>query len=101
MIPVRKKRNPAWNLQVNDVVMMLYKGNLVDDYRLAKVTEIFPDNKGLVRTVQVSYSKRDKREPYNVYRSKGLVSEKIAVQRLSLLQAADENIVDEECESQG
>ena len=99
LIPVRKWKNPAKNLQVNDIVMMLYKGNLVDDYRLAKVTEIFPDDKGLVRTVKVSYSKRDKREPYNVYRSKGLVSEIIAVQRLSLLQAADENLVDKESES--
>ena len=70
--------------------MMCYKGNLVDDYRLAKVTKVYPDMKGLVRTCEVSFRKRDKREPPEVYRSKGLVTEKIAVQRLSLLQAAGE-----------
>ena len=74
-----------------DVVMLNYKGNLVDDYRLAKVTEVFPDEQGLVRSVQVSFRKRDKREPVEVYRSKALVSEKVGVQRLSLLQAVGED----------
>ena len=74
--------------------MMLYKGNLVDDYRLAKVTQVFPDEINLVRTVEVSYRKRIKKEPKEVYKSKGLVAEKIAVQRLSLLQAVDEELAE-------
>ena len=47
---------------------------------------MFPDERNLVRTVEVSYRKRIKKEPREVYKSKDLVTEKIAVQRLSLLK---------------
>ena len=42
---------------------MEYKGNIKDDYRLAVITEVFPDPKGLVRTVTVRYRQKVKREP--------------------------------------
>ena len=96
LIPCKKWKKASRNLQVGDIVMMLYKGNLVDDYRLAKVTQVFPDERNLVRTVEVSYRKRMKKEPSEVYKSKELVSEKIAAQRLSLLQAVDEQLADGE-----
>ena len=62
----------------------------MNDYRLAMVTEVFPDERGIVRTVRVSYRKRDRREKPEVYRSKPLVTEIIGVQRLALLQAVGE-----------
>ena len=96
LIPCKKWKKASRNLQVGDIVMMLYKGNLVDDYRLAKVTQVFPDERNLVRTVEVSYRKRMKKEPSEVYKSKDLVTEKIAVQRLFLLQAVDEQLADGE-----
>ena len=92
----KKWKNASRNLQVGDIVMILYKGNLVDNYRLVKVTQLFPDERNLVRTVEVSYRKRMKKEPNEVYKSKDLVTEKIAVQRLSLLQAVDERLADGE-----
>ena len=49
------------------------------------MTETYPDKKGLVRTVSVSYRRRDSREDPLVYKSKPLVEEKVSVQRLSLL----------------
>ena len=91
LIPCRKWKDKKRNLRVGDVVMMVYKGNLVDDYRLAMVTQVFPDERDIVRTVEVSYRKRSKRESPEVYRSKPLVREKIGVQRLSLLQAVGED----------
>ena len=78
------------NLTVGDVVMMRYKGNLGEDYRLAMVTKVYPDDRNMVRTVQVSYRRRDSREEPEVYRSKPLVCEDVGVQRLALLQAAGE-----------
>ena len=80
------------NLQVGDVVMMNYPGNIQDDYRLAKVTKVHPDKLGLVRTVTVGYRRRNKREVNTIdnYRSKPLVEEQVAVQRLSLLVPANE-----------
>ena len=68
--------------------MMKYSGNLRDDYRLAKVIEVFPDKKGLVRTVKVGFRRRDKREKPDAYWKKPLVEEIVAIQRLALLQVA-------------
>ena len=74
--------------------MVHYPGNLTDDYRLAKVKEVFPDKKKLVRTVEIAYRRRNKKEPASVYKSKPLVNEKVHVQKLSLLQPAGEPIWD-------
>ena len=70
--------------------MMHYSGNLTDDYHIAKVVDVYKDKKGLIRTVKVSFRKRDRREPAGEYWKKPLTSEIVAVQRLSLLQAVGE-----------
>ena len=72
------------------MVMMKYAGSIHNDYRLARVKETFPDHKGLVRTVKVSYRKRDKREPHDKYWKKSPVEELVSIQRLALLQVASE-----------
>ena len=90
-MPMKKWKKTSKNLLVGDVVMMQYKGNITDDYRLARVVNVFPDNRGLVRSVRVSYRKKNKWEKPEEYRSKPLISENIGVQRLSLLQAAGED----------
>ena len=69
---------------------MYYPSSLKDDYRLARVSEIFPDEKGLVRTVRVCYRKRDKRETSSEYRAKPLTEELVSVQRLSVLLPVSE-----------
>ena len=53
--------------------------------------DTFKDKKGLVRTVRVAFRKRDRREPLDSYWKKPLCEEIVAIQRLSLLQAADES----------
>ena len=69
---------------------MKYEGNMQDDYRRARVLEVFPDQKNLVRTVKVGYRKRDKREKPEDYWKKPLTEQVVAVQRLAVLQAAGE-----------
>ena len=49
---------------------MWYSGNMKDHYRLAMVVEVFPDQKGLVRTVRVKYRKENSREPKDVCKTK-------------------------------
>ena len=78
------------NLEVGDVVMMSYANNLKDDYRLARIVAVHPDSRGLVRTVTISYRKRDKRETVREYKNKPLVREQVSVQRLSMLVPASE-----------
>ena len=74
--------------------MMLYPGNLKNDYRLARVLKVYPDSKGLIRTVTVCYRKKDSREKSSSYRSKPLVEEVVSVQRLSLLVSSGDNDLD-------
>ena len=71
---------------------MKYEGNMEDDYRIARVIEVYPDHKKLVRTVKVGFRKRDKREKPEVYWKKPLKEQVVAVQRLAVLQAAGEQL---------
>ena len=59
---------------------MKYPGNLQDDYRRAKVIEVYPDHKNLVRTVKVGFRKRDKRDKPQEYWKKPLVEQIVPVQ---------------------
>lgn len=70
--------------------MMWYQGNLVDDYRLALVSKVYPDDKDVVRTVQVTFRRRNSKEKPEVCRTRPLMCEDVGVQRLSLLQAVGE-----------
>ena len=90
LVPCRKWKAPAKNLEVNDIVFMYYPSSIKDDYRLARVVETFPDMKGLVRSVRVCYRKRNKREKVTEYKAKPMTEEIVAVQRLSLLLPASE-----------
>ena len=92
LVPCKRWKEAKKNVKVDDIVMMKYPGNMRDDYRLARVMETFPDDKGLVRTVKVSYRKRDKREPSDVYWKKAPISEIVPIQRLAILQAAGEPV---------
>ena len=46
--------------------------------------------KGLVRTVEIAYRRRNKSEPVHSYKIKPLVKETVHVQKLSLLQPVNE-----------
>ena len=89
LMPVKRWKSKRSNLNVDDVVMMLYPGNIKNDYRLARVKKVFKDSKGLVRTVVVCYRKKDSREKPDTYKPKQLVEEEVSVQRLSLLVARE------------
>ena len=90
LMPIPKWKKRAKNLTVGDVVMMIYEGNMKDDYRLAKVVEVHPDVNGIVRTVTVGYRRKNKKEKGECFQSRPLTMETVAVQRLSLLVPADE-----------
>ena len=90
LVPCRRWKTVQKNLRVGDVVMMKYEGNIQDDYRRARVKEVFPDQKGLIRTAKVVFRKRDRREKPEAYWKKPLCEQVVAVQRLAVLQAAGE-----------
>ena len=90
LVPCRRWKDIKKNLKIGDIVTMKYAGNFQDDYRIARVLEVYPDNKGLIRTVKVGFRRRDKREKPEDYWKKPLQEEQVAIQRLSILQAAGE-----------
>ena len=96
LVPCRRWKEIRKNLKKEDIVMMRYSGNMRDDYRLARVVDVYPDSKGLVRTVKVSYRKRDKREPVESYWKKKPEEEIVPVQRLAIIHSAGEPIHDGE-----
>ena len=90
LVPCRKWKKEQRNLQKGDIVFVYYPSSIQGDYRLAKIIDIFPDEKGLVRTVRIAYRKRDKREKALSYKSKPLENEIVSVQRLSVLLPVSE-----------
>ena len=92
LIPVRKWKSQKRNMKEGDIVMMKYQNNLVDDYRIARVSKVFPSDRGVVRTVEVSYRRKGKDEGSMNYKCRPLSTEKVGVQRLALLQAVGEEL---------
>ena len=90
LLPYTKWKKEQKNLRPGDIVLMR---NVKDDYRLALVEEVHPDEKNLVRTVTVKFKRKNKREPRMVCKSKAkdLIREKVAVQRLHYLASTGED----------
>ena len=74
--------------------MVNYSNNFVDDYRIARVSKVFPDDKGLVRTVEIEYRPRNRGESARVYVPKPPTKEVVHVQKLSMLQPVNEPVFD-------
>ena len=78
-----KKRQA--NIQVGEIVMLHYPGQLKNDYCIiARVDEVHPSSDNLVRQVSISYRKKNSREPAGVC-NKSLITEKVSVHRLHRL----------------
>ena len=77
------------NLQVGDVCLLKYDGKIRGTFRLCQVIEVWKDDQGLVRTVQVGYRPRRKEEslPYKAVKLEVL---KVGVQRLVLILAKED-----------
>ena len=90
LVPCKRWKDIRKNVKRGDIVLMKYPGNVEDDYRRARVLEVYPDYKNLVRTVKVGYRKRDKREKPKDYWKKRLTEQIVPVQRLAILQSAGE-----------
>ena len=87
MFPLRKWKQEKDNLIVGDVVLLTFSGKVKDTYTLARVTEVHPDEKNLVRRVTVKFRRKNSQEDPNVCKSK-MEEKVVAVQRLVLLVPA-------------
>ena len=86
LFPRHKWKNPEENLRTGDICLKGYSSSLGKNrYVICRVGEVFPDENGLVRTVEIFSRPHDSREKSLPYKHKELVPERIAVQRLVLI----------------
>ena len=99
LIPCKKWRTAVRNLEVEDICLLYYPGSLTARYKLVKVVEVHPDERGIVRTVSIIYKKKNKKEKPEELKKNSMVKERIGVQRLILIQPASTKKVDENVDS--
>ena len=80
------------NLEVGELAMLRYPGQVKDDYCLAKVVEVHPGDDGLVRQVTITYRKKNKRESPSVCNSKNMITERVAIHRLHRLHLVNDDV---------
>ena len=81
------------NVCIGDIVLLRYEAKFLKDrYRLARVTNVHPDNSGVVRTVTVGIRPRDRREELLPYKAKPLVQFAVGIQRLVVILPMEEQI---------
>ena len=92
MFTFKKWKKRQENLAAGDIVLLHYAGHFKDDYCLARVEQVHPDDEGAVRVVTVKFKKRNPRESSTTYMSKPFLNEQVAVHRLYKLDLADEQV---------
>ena len=91
LVPCSKWKDEFPNRMVGDIVLVHYPGINKAEYRLAKVSKVLPDEKGIVRTLEVLMRPRDKRVDGSVrYVHKDLEPLALPVQRTALIMPANE-----------
>ena len=91
LTPRRKWTVQHRNMQEGDVVLLKYDKKFSKaKYRLARVSSVFPDDKGTVRTVAVRFRPRDVREDTLPYVAKTPTEMRVGVQRLVVIQPVEE-----------
>ena len=94
LVPRQKWHTQHRNMAVGDIVMLRYDGKVSKDkYRLARVQEIHPDSKGVVRTVTIGLRPRHAKEGALPYRHKPLTEFVVGIQRLIVILPQEEQAV--------
>ena len=81
---MRKWKKKVQNLKVGDICQLLTSNMLAGTYRLVKVTRVYREEDGVIRSVDISYRRPDSREPVEKYVAR-TVENKVSVQRLLYL----------------
>ena len=99
LIPCKKWQGISRNMEIGDICLLYFPGSLTNMYKLVRICEVHPDKQGLVRTVSIMYRKRDSREKPTVLNKKMMVKEIVGIQRLVLVQPANEQCAVDETPS--
>ena len=91
LVPLRGWKSAHENIKVGDICLLKTEAKMgPGTYRLCRVLETKPDEKGLVRTVVIGYRPRNAKDYALPYNSKQLYTQDMAVQRLAVVATAEE-----------
>lgn len=90
LITDTKWHTKSRNLQPGDIVLMLKENCFKGEYRLARVTQTFPDSEGVVRKVLLCYKRYRVGERLVEYKGARDQECTRSVQRLALIAAVDD-----------
>ena len=90
LLPRQKWHHQHRNLVPGDIVLIQYKSKITSVWKLGKVSKVFPDKHGVVRTCEVVFRSKHKGEKSLPYKSRPLHSLRTAVQRLCVLLPKEE-----------
>ena len=98
LVPYKRWKKSQRNLEKGDICLLMYDKKVGSPkYRICRVSEIYPDAQGDVRTVRIQMRPRDQREDSLPYLAKDLVSQDVSVQRLVLiLPVQDQRVEDDQ-----
>ena len=78
------------NLKKGDIVLIQDSNQIRGQWKLGKVSEVFPGEDGIVRKVHVTYKNPKQGEPAYIYNGRGYITVERSVNRLVLLLPVDE-----------
>ena len=84
----KKWHNSQRNVQIGDIVLLQDSNQVRGNWKLAKVSKVFPGIDGKVRNVEVEYKNPSPDEALKKYRGRGYATAKRPVQRLVVLVLA-------------
>ena len=92
LVPVDKWRTVHRNVRPGDIVLVRYTSKVTKpEFRLGRVSQVFPDLHGVVRDVEViTRSRRGKLEDLLEYKPRKFDEQKLPVQRLAVLLPLEE-----------
>ena len=91
MVPRTKWKQAVRNLRVGDIGVLRYENKLgPDSWRLARISRADPDQDGLVRTIQIQFRPRHKRDKDKPYKRKVPLTMDIGVQRFAVMLPVEE-----------
>lgn len=79
------------NLRKGDIVLIQDSNQIRGQWKLGKVSEVFPGEDGIVRKVHVAYKNPKPGESAHMYNGRGYIIVERSVNRLVLLLPVDEN----------
>ena len=90
LVPCRKWRKEVRNVMIGDIIMLRFSNQLKNQYKMGRIIDIHPDERGLVRSVTVKYRKKSSREKTEIISSKNITIERIGIQRIVIILPLEE-----------